>query len=136
MKKGTVGLGHCTIYWRRTTGKSTLQVIKHCFICRIETAKQDANIQCISRGDNRSKCELFSCENKKQGVMVWMGISTNGVTRPKFVKSGAKINWIYYQNKILKPFLRNDIPRLYPDSCFVLDQDSALVILLNQQLSF
>lgn len=81
--------------------------------------------QYISRGENRSKCELFSCENKKQGVMVWMGISASGVTRPKFVKSGAKINSIYYQNKILKPFLRNDIPRLYPDSCFVFHQDSA-----------
>ncbi|GBN09681.1 hypothetical protein AVEN_227859-1 [Araneus ventricosus] len=60
-----------------------------------------------------------------KGVMVWMGISDNGVTKPWFVQPVAKINSEYYVQQILKPFLKDDYCRLYPNGDAVFQQDSA-----------
>ncbi|GBO21722.1 hypothetical protein AVEN_113210-1 [Araneus ventricosus] len=57
--------------------------------------------------------------------MVWMGISVNVATKPRFVQPGAKINSEYYIQKILKPFLKEDYRRLYPNGNAVFHQDSA-----------
>ncbi|GBM61699.1 hypothetical protein AVEN_57129-1 [Araneus ventricosus] len=57
--------------------------------------------------------------------MVWMGIAANGVTKPRFVQPRDKINSEYYIQKILKPFLKVDYCRLYPNSDAVFHQDSA-----------
>nr|XP_042895080.1 uncharacterized protein LOC122268797 [Parasteatoda tepidariorum] len=57
--------------------------------------------------------------------MVWMGISVQGVTKPRFVKPGAKINSEYYIQKTFKPFLKDDYCRLYPNGDAVFHQDSA-----------
>ncbi|GBM70172.1 hypothetical protein AVEN_11758-1 [Araneus ventricosus] len=54
-----------------------------------------------------------------------MGISANVVTKPRFVQPGAKINSEYYIQKILKPFLKDDYCRLYPNGDAVFHQDSA-----------
>ncbi|GBO19207.1 hypothetical protein AVEN_185153-1 [Araneus ventricosus] len=53
------------------------------------------------------------------------GLSTNGITKPRFVQPGAKINSEYYIQKILKPFLKDDYCRLYPNGDAVFLQDSA-----------
>ncbi|GBN46408.1 hypothetical protein AVEN_5621-1 [Araneus ventricosus] len=60
-----------------------------------------------------------------KGIMVWMGISANGVIRPRFVQPGAKINSVYYIQKILNPFLTDDYCRLYPNGDAVFHQGSA-----------
>ncbi|GBM84838.1 hypothetical protein AVEN_95667-1 [Araneus ventricosus] len=57
--------------------------------------------------------------------MVWMGISAIGVTKPRFVQPGIKINSEYYIQKILKPFLKDDYCRLYLIGDAVSHQDSA-----------
>ncbi|GBM89374.1 hypothetical protein AVEN_226939-1 [Araneus ventricosus] len=44
-----------------------------------------------------------------------MGIFANGVTKPRFVQPGAKINSEHYIQKILKLFLKDDYCRLYPN---------------------
>ncbi|GBO14843.1 hypothetical protein AVEN_163598-1 [Araneus ventricosus] len=54
-----------------------------------------------------------------------MGISANGVSKPRFVQPGAKINSEYYIQKILKPFLKDDYCRLYPNGDAVFHEDSA-----------
>ncbi|GBM41386.1 hypothetical protein AVEN_62680-1 [Araneus ventricosus] len=59
-----------------------------------------------------------------KGVIICMGISTNGVTKPRFVQPGAKINSEYYIQKILKPFLKDDYYRLYPNGDAVFHQVS------------
>ncbi|CAF2121468.1 unnamed protein product [Rotaria magnacalcarata] len=66
--------------------------------------------------------------NRPKGFMVWGGISAKGKTFLRFVKSNTKINSDYYINKILKPFLLRDVPRLYPNkekSRPIFHQDSA-----------
>ncbi|GBM32091.1 hypothetical protein AVEN_150074-1 [Araneus ventricosus] len=49
----------------------------------------------------------------------------NGITKPRFVQPGTKINSEYYIQKILKPFLKDDYCRLYPNGDVVFHQDSA-----------
>ncbi|RWR99964.1 uncharacterized protein B4U80_04996 [Leptotrombidium deliense] len=57
--------------------------------------------------------------------MVWCGISVNGALKPIFVEPGVKINAQYYIKHVLKPFLKSDARRLYPDMNFIFHQDSA-----------
>jgi hypothetical protein len=82
-------------------------------------------VQYISRDQNRSVCETFTHESYPKGVMVWMGISANGCTKVRFVKSGAKVNSNYYIKNILQPFLKEDAPILYPNGDYLFQQDSA-----------
>ena len=81
--------------------------------------------QYIDKDLNRSVCEPYEGESHPKGVMVWIGISYNGITRPRFVKPGAKVNAKCYISKVLKPFLRDDVPVLYPNKDFIFHQDSA-----------
>jgi hypothetical protein len=57
--------------------------------------------------------------------MVWGGICSKGKTKLRIVEKGAKINSVYYIENILKPFLAEDIPRLYPKNDYIFHQDSA-----------
>jgi hypothetical protein len=50
------------------------------------------------------------------GFMVWAGISSHDKTFLRFIEAGDKINADYYINKILKPFLSRDVPRLFPNN--------------------
>ena len=66
--------------------------------------------------------------SRPKGFMVWGGISSRGKTKLRFVEPGAKINSDYYINNILKPFLRQDVSRLFPGKekiNMVFHQDSA-----------
>jgi hypothetical protein len=82
------------------------------------------NVQYISRFGKRSDAEVQVHVAHPKGIMVWLAISANDVTKPFFVEPGAKINWKYYINKVLRPFLK-EAKRLYPDNDFVFHQDSA-----------
>ena len=101
-------------------------------------------VQYISRLQNRSVCDNFETETFPKGVMVWLGISAKGCTKPRFVKPGVKINSDYYINNVLKPFIREDVPNLYPEGNYVFHQDSApshrskktLNFLWDNQISF
>ena len=55
-----------------------------------------------------------SCRPKD--FMVWGGISAKGKTSLRFVKPNAKTNSDYYINNMLKPFLRRDVARLFPQT--------------------
>ncbi|CAF4220951.1 unnamed protein product [Rotaria magnacalcarata] len=60
--------------------------------------------------------------------MIRGDVSSHGKTTLCFVELGAKININYYINNILKPFLRRDAPRSFPENGRVkwfLHQDSA-----------
>ncbi|GBM30687.1 hypothetical protein AVEN_259559-1 [Araneus ventricosus] len=70
-------------------------------------------VQYLSRDQNRRDLTPSTTVPHPKGIMVWMGISTNGATKPRFVQTGAKIDSEYYIQKILKPFLKDDYCRLY-----------------------
>ncbi|XP_071041955.1 low-density lipoprotein receptor-related protein 1B [Parasteatoda tepidariorum] len=83
-----------------------------------------SKVQYLSRGQNRRDLTPSTTVPHPKGVIIWMGISAHGVTKPRFVKPGAKINSEYYIQKILKPFLKDDYCRLYPNVDAVFHQDS------------
>ncbi|GBN25520.1 hypothetical protein AVEN_199933-1 [Araneus ventricosus] len=78
-----------------------------------------------SRDQNRRDLTPSTKVPHTKGVMVWMGISINGITKPRFVQPRAKINSEYYIQKISKPFLKDNYCRLYPNGDAVFHQDSA-----------
>ncbi|GBN00600.1 hypothetical protein AVEN_167524-1 [Araneus ventricosus] len=80
--------------------------------------------QQVVRLDSVNRGQRSTTVPHPKGVMVWMDISANGVTKPRFVQSGAKINSEYYIQKKLKPFLKDDYCRLYPNGDAVFHQDS------------
>lgn len=55
---------------------------------------------------------------------MWCGILARSTLSPIFVKPGAKINANYYIEEVLKPFIK-DAKRLYPNSTYLFQQDSA-----------
>ena len=59
--------------------------------------------------------------------MALAGVSYRGKTEIRFIDKGTKVNSKYYCEHVLKPFLDNDVPRLFPDDpeSMVFHQDSA-----------
>ena len=72
-----------------------------------ETGKR-RSVQYISRDAKRSEAEPLTHVEHPTGVMVWVAISSSGVSRPLFIEPGAKINAVYYQKKVLEPFFTSD----------------------------
>ncbi|GBO06745.1 hypothetical protein AVEN_204684-1 [Araneus ventricosus] len=66
-----------------------------------------SEIQYLSRDQNRRDLTPSTTVPHPKGVMVWMGISANGATKPRFVQHGPKINSEYYIQRILKTFLKD-----------------------------
>lgn len=66
--------------------------------------------------------ERFQKENK---TMVWCGISKKGKFPMTFVEKGVKINAKYYQERILEPIVKVEGKRIYKNSNWTFQQDSA-----------
>ncbi|GBN82364.1 hypothetical protein AVEN_125708-1, partial [Araneus ventricosus] len=87
-----------------------------------------SKVRYLSRDQSRRDFTPSTTVPHPKGVMVWMGISANGVTKPRFVQPGPNINSEFYIQKISKLFLKDDYCRLYPNGDAVSHQDSALSI--------
>lgn len=92
-------------------------------------------VQYISREETVKDANVFEKQAHPKGVMVFMGISYNGVTEPIFVDPGAKINSDYYINNCLKPLIHN-AKSLYPDNNWKFHQDSAPAHTSKKTLKF
>ena len=66
------------------------------------------SVQYVSRNKKRTDAEPAIHIANPEGVMVWVAISADGVSRPLFIEPGAKINAKYYQDKVLAPFFDKD----------------------------
>ncbi|GBN90967.1 hypothetical protein AVEN_140017-1 [Araneus ventricosus] len=84
-----------------------------------------SKVQYLIRDQDRRDLTPSTTVPHSKRIMVWMGISANGVTKPQFVQPDAKINSEYYIQEILKPFLKDDYCRLYPNGDAVFHQDPA-----------
>ncbi|GBN05984.1 hypothetical protein AVEN_248247-1 [Araneus ventricosus] len=84
-----------------------------------------SKFQFLIRDQNRQDLTPSTTVPHPKGIMVWIGISANGAAKPRFVQPGAKINSEYCIQKILKPFLKDDYCRLYPNGDAILHQDSS-----------
>ncbi|CAF4071861.1 unnamed protein product [Rotaria sp. Silwood1] len=64
-------------------------------------------------------------------VMIWAGVCASGKTQLHFIEQGATITSEYYIEHILRPFIKYDVPRLFPGNKIkemVLHHDNAPVI--------
>ena len=66
------------------------------------------------RGNRRPESwRKYVVQKNPIGVMVAMGITAGGPTGIYFVPPEAKVNSQFYVDKVLRPILQKDIPRLY-----------------------
>ncbi|CAF3848260.1 unnamed protein product [Rotaria sp. Silwood1] len=72
-------------------------------VCYIKKTDPDYDRMIIQQNTSRPK-----------GFIVWGGVSSQGKTTLRFVAPGTKVNSNYYVNKVLKPFLTQDLPHLAP----------------------
>lgn len=123
--------------YRRLRGERWTKVITSDeALFHLTDQNRKTRVQYLSRDQKRSQLETFTKVSHPKGVMVWIGISAKGCTQVRFVKPGAKINSDYYIEKILKPFIRKDIPKLYPNRDFLFHQDSAPSHVSKKTLKF
>ena len=92
---------------------------------RLDESSGQTKIQYLRSDQSRSEAEPFIHREHSKSVMVWVAMSANGLSRPLFIDSNVKINHQVYIDKVLKPFIRVDLPKLYPDGDYVFQQDSA-----------
>ena len=77
---------------------------------------------------NESSIAFEKRQEFAPGFMVWAGVSARGKTSLIFIDKNTKVNSHVYINKVLKPFLRKDVPRLFPGADknkMIFHQDSA-----------
>ncbi|KAF2891617.1 hypothetical protein ILUMI_14556 [Ignelater luminosus] len=91
---------------------------------RKKKTKGKRRIQYITKTKKRASAARFEGESHPKGVMVSLGISFKGITKPIFVNAGAKINSKYYQQNILNHY-EKELRRLYSNNDGVFHQDSA-----------
>ncbi|CAF1148034.1 unnamed protein product [Brachionus calyciflorus] len=76
--------------------------------------------------EKRGRCLRGAIYKKKNplSVMVWMGITKYGLTKPYFVKENETINSHFYKDRIL-PFAKREGNRLCGTNKWVFQQDGA-----------
>lgn len=85
-----------------------------------------------------AKLKFVKRDSFAAGFMAWAGVSYRGKTEIRFIDKGTKVNSKYYIDKVLKPFLKKDVPRLFPEGSkrMVFHQDSASSHTSKQTLKF
>ena len=78
--------------------------------------------------DSIEKGPEFSFRKAPQNVhsvMVWGAVSAHGKSKLYFIAPKVKVNADYYISNIMKPFIKKDLAKLYPDGNYIFQQDSA-----------
>lgn len=82
----------------------------------------------VRNGEKASdKLKFMKRDDFAPGFMVWAGVCSRGKTSLHFIDRKTKVNAHYYVDNVLKPFLRKDLPRLFPgeEKKMIFHQDSA-----------
>lgn len=82
-------------------GKNSSLQMRHGFTTQIQGAKQRYSIlvlalQYLSQGQLQQDFAVSTYQSQIKGVMVWVGISAQAITKPQFAEPGAEINPKYY----------------------------------------
>lgn len=114
-----------SLYQKLKCGKYKNYITSDEAMFYLDNASGQTNVQYVEVGQKATEVQPKQVRHFSKSVMVWAAICSNGKSKLRFVKPGVKINAEYYVNNILKPFLEEDIPKLYPQRNFVFHQDSA-----------
>ena len=89
----------------------------------------ERRIVCYVRmGENvGDKLKFVKRDAFARGFMACAALSSRGKSVIRIIPKGTKVNSEYYINKVLKQFIRKDVPRLFPEDKHVMTfhQDSA-----------
>ena len=89
--------------------------------------------------DNPLKLTFVKRDAFAPVFMAWAGVNFHGKTSICIIDKGVKVNSDIFMNKVLKPFTKTDLPRMFPVdqvSDMVFHQDSASSHTLKHTLTF
>ena len=89
--------------------------------------------------DDLSKIKFVKRDAFAPGFMAWVGVSYHGKTAVRIIPKGVKVNSMFYIDNVLKPFIKHDVPRMFPgeqQKDMVFHQDSALSHTSKQTLTY
>ena len=75
-----------------------------------------------------SKLKFVKRNSFSPGFMAWAEVSFHGKTEIQTIPKGVKVNLQFYIDKVTKPFINHDAPRMFPGDQIkdmVFHQDSA-----------
>ena len=94
----------------------------------------------IRKGHNGpSKLKFVKRESFAPGFMAWAEVSFHGKNEIRIIPKVVKVNSQFYIDKVLKPFIKHDAPRMFPGDQIkdmVFHQDSALSHTSKQTLAY
>ncbi|KAH3839754.1 hypothetical protein DPMN_113188 [Dreissena polymorpha] len=82
----------------------------------------------VRMGENvGDKLKFVKRDAFARGFMAWAAVSSRGKSEIRIIPKRTQVNSEYYFNKVLKPFIQKDVPRLFPEGKHVMTfhQDSA-----------
>ena len=94
----------------------------------LDDCRSTSDVQYLNKDQKREEAAVFerkkTREKKTPKVLVSLGMTARGLTKPKFIDLGAKINSVYYCEKVLPHYIK-EMSRLYPEVGCIFHQDSA-----------
>ena len=64
--------------------------------------------------DDVSKLKFVKHDSFAAGFMAWASVSFHDKSDIRIIDKGVKVNSDFYINKVLKPSVNNDVPRMFP----------------------
>ena len=86
-----------------------------------------------------SKLKFVKRDSFAPAFMAWAGVNFHGKTEIRIIPKGVKVNSQFYIDKVLKPFIKHDAPRMFPGDQkkdMVFHQDSASRHTSKQTLAY
>ncbi|GFX01369.1 uncharacterized protein TNCV_4736101 [Trichonephila clavipes] len=114
----------CPLYLMLCKGRYKAWITSDEALFHLSFTTGKTKIQYIYRKKCRKNAAVLKRASWLSGVMVWMGMSPQGLRKPFFVEPKSKINAKYYYSKVLKHFIRES-KRLYTQGNFVFHQQCA-----------
>ena len=90
----------------------------------LHNSRGETKIQYLPKHKKRCEAERQQVVRHSKSVMVWVAFDWNGFYQPIFVDPGAKVNRVYYVEKILRPFAK-EYKKRNPNHDYLFQQDSA-----------
>ena len=91
----------------------------------LDNLNRPSEFQYLDKDKKRADASKYSQKKSFPAkILVSVGMSARGITRPIFIDLGAKINAQYYITKVLPHYIE-EMERLYPEGGCIFQQDSA-----------
>lgn len=121
-------LERCEVLKTRHAGENLERVVfsdEKLFGVEEKLNSQNVRLYSMSIEDIPEELRTVQRFQNEKKVMVWCGISKKGKFPMVFIESGIRINARYYIDNVLESVVKEEGARMYPDSNWTFQQDSA-----------